>query len=387
MKNLLLLLPIIGALVLSGCSGSAEETADSIRLVPVEVVEIDQLEAYPVEERYVGKVEARRRSELAFEIAGTVEVVHFEEGEAVNAGDELARIDTARLDARKAELEAAQRQAEATLTLARSTEARFLALADTGAVAQQERDDAIEKRATAEAALDRIGAQLESIAVDLEKSVLRAPFEGTLVARRVDEGAVVSPEARVFALLETGTLEVRAALAAEAASHLSVGDELPVDFTDGSTRTMLIDRIVPTRDPRTRTIDVILSPQASAPLPARDGDLVTVPMIRTVGERGILLPRDSLTEGVRGLWACHVAVPDSESGEDVHRLDQRSVELIHAYADVVYARGPLAAGELVLAGGLHKIAPGQRVSIASKRSAPTFPDERTDSEIQPLAAE
>jgi len=362
------------ALLAAGC-GAPEEAPpdDEIHLAPVEVLEVERAEAYPVEERFVGRVEARRRSRLAFELGGTVESVVFDEGDRVERGEELAAIDTARLEARRNELEAALEQARADRRLAESTHRRNERLAKTGAVSEQELENARERLEASRAEIARVEAQLESVAVDLEKSVLRAPFDGRLAHRGVDEGAVVSPNEVVFELLESSVLEVRASMARGAVAALSAGDEVAVVLPGGKERSLPVRRVLPQRDEQTRTVDVILGvPETVTSL--RDGDLVTVTHSRRVNEPGFFLPRDALTESVRGLWACFVAVPAPEAGEEARRLERRNLEVLHAWANEVYVRGALESGDRVLASGLQKVAPDQRVRVVSVRRAEPRPE-------------
>ena len=77
---------------------------------------------------------------------------------------------------------------------------------------------------------------------------------------------------------------------------------------------------------------------------------------------GAWLPVSALSEGRRGLWRVFVAVPvPSAPGRAEIRV--ADVELIQAEADRVYVRGPLDAGELVVADGGHRVVPGQIVRL------------------------
>lgn len=373
MKSIHSLLGVLAVSMMIGCSGPGEDASTpEVRLVPVEVLEVVSAPGYEVEQRYVGKVEARRRSRLAFELGGSVEEVFFEEGEIVKKGDRLARIDTDRLEARERELTATLEQAVATRDLARATLDRYEALTDRRAVSAQEFDATRERLQTAEAVIRQVESQIESVRVDLEESELFAPFSGTLARRHVDEGAVVAPQQVVFELLETSHLEVRTGLAHEAVSGLKTGDEIVIATATKRAVSLPVLRILPQKDPRTRTVDVILD-ASKRELPLRDGDLVTVRRNLRVEEKGFFLPRDSLTESTRGLWACFVATPDPEAGPEAHRLDRRDLEVLHEYSDTVFVRGGIEDGEWVLSTGLQKIAPGQRVRIIEVEAAHTDP--------------
>ncbi|MEM6279988.1 MAG: efflux RND transporter periplasmic adaptor subunit [Verrucomicrobiota bacterium] len=350
------------AFVLAGC-GSAENTVtEQVRLAGVEVLELERSEGYPIQERFVGMVEARRHSEMAFELSGTIEKIHVEEGESVPEGTILASIDTSRLEARRDELEAALKQATATRDLAGKVLARFENLVERGGVSVQELDEAVERVAAATAGVNQIEAQLRSVEVDLEKSVLKAPYDGSVSRRHVDEGSVVSPNELVLEWLESGELEIRVGMASEAVAQLEPGEAIRVLSKAGEKIDLEVLRILPQRDRTTRTIDVILAvPDRASNL--RDGDLVSALRSEVVESEGFFLPRGALTESVRGLWACYVAIPEPEVSAEAYRLDRRDLEVLHEYSDRVFVRGAISEGDWVLSSGLQKVAPGQRVKI------------------------
>ncbi len=361
------LIGLLFGVSLVGCGGG-DDAVPEVNLTPVEVVVLEAAGSYPVREEFVGVVEARRRANLAFEVAGTVMEVRVDEGDAVEAGEELAAIDTARLESQRAELAAGIGEARATLKRAAADFERNRELRASRVIEAQQMDQIEEGFRTAEANVRRTEARLESVEVDLAKSAVLAPFAGTIARRMIDEGAVVSPNQVVFELLESGVLEVRAALAGEALTGLRVGDSVTV-AVGGEVREFPVERILPQRDARTRTVDVILA--VPGELGVRDGDLVTVRRDRDVAAQGFFLPRDSLTESSRGLWACFVAEPNGGSGELT--LDRRDVEVLHEYGDYVFARGAIGEGDQVVAGGLQKVAPGQRVRVVKSESLGGLP--------------
>lgn len=363
-----------GLLLLSGCGSDeagVEET--QIRLASAEVLEAKPSPGYPIEERFVGMVEARRRSELAFELAGTIEEVLVDEGESVAAGEILARIDTSRLKAREEELSAALKQAIASRDLAGKVLERIERLVKQGGVSVQDLDEAVERLEAATAGVTQIEAQLKSVEVDLTKSILLSPYDGTVARRHVDEGTVVSPNEIVFEWLEAGALEVRVGMATEAVGQLKPGGRVEVRSKAGELIELEVLRILPQRDRATRTVDVILSLPSNKHL-LRDGDLVSALRTEVVETPGFFLPRDALTESVRGLWACYVALPDPEAGAEAHRLDRRDLEVLHEYPDRVFVRGAISEGDWVLANGLQKVAPGQRVKILGVEEPRSLPD-------------
>ncbi|MEM7698110.1 MAG: efflux RND transporter periplasmic adaptor subunit [Verrucomicrobiota bacterium] len=366
------------ALLLNSCAekdAQDEGAAQDLRLAPVKVVEVEKKSGYPVIDSFVAVVEARRRSQLAFEIPGTLEKAKVDEGVSVEAGAILATLDTSRLRARLAELEASRAEATATLQLARTTLTRDQNLRRSNAVSQQKVDQSLQQRDAAIANLSGVEAQIESVRVDLSKSELRAPYPARIARRYLDEGAVVAAGTPAFDILETGALEVRAALSSDAMRELVAGDQVSVILPNSPQPIALeVLRVLPQRDAATRTIDVILKVPETLATKLRDGDLVSVESSREVLSEGFFLPRDALTESIRGLWACYIALPDPDAAPGAYALARRDLEVLQAYEDRVFVRGPIESGDWVLASGLQKIAPGQRVQIAEVERS------RTDSE-------
>lgn len=156
--------------------------------------------------------------------------------------------------------------------------------------------------------------------------------------------------------LEAGALEIRVGMASDAVSGLQSGVMVDMVSPTGEGFALEVLRILPQRNRAARTVDVILAaPPERAAL--RDGDLVTALRREIITERGFFLPREALTESVRGLWACYVAVPDAGTGAGTYRLDRRDLKLLHDYPDRVFVRGVIREGDRVLASGIQKVAP------------------------------
>jgi len=334
---------------------------DARRVLPVRTVAVERAEAYSILRQYTGQWEAARTSQLGFELGGTLLELNVEEGETIPSGALLARVDTLRLDARKAEIKAALAEARAGRDLAESTFTRIAEAAARGAVSDQRRDEAAQELALREATLARVEAQLVSVETDLDKAILRAPFAGTVTKRWVDEGQVVGAGSPVLTLQETEAWELRVGLSARQAAQINVGETVMINHRGESLEGMIV-RVLPARDGATRTVDVIVQPRIRMDF-LRAGDLATVGFARTQTQDGVWLPLSALTEDVRGLWATYVTMPTETPGE--YRLERRSLTVQHLAEGRAFVSGPLVQGELVVAEGLHRIVSDQRVRLVN----------------------
>ena len=359
----LVLLAAAGGLGLRGSTAPSVSEREASPLA-VRVASAQREAGYLSAQRFVGRVEFAQTAELSFELGGKVAALRVDEGDRVEKGDVLASLDTARLRARRDELLAGRREAQAQLELARLRDRRARALVAEDVISPQQGDDARLEATARRASLARVRAQIASIEVDLSKSELRAPFAGEVAARHLDSGVVVDAGAPVFRLLESARPEVRLGVSPEVAAAIAPGDSVEI-FVHGAGVEGRVAAVLPERRSETRTVAVrIALPGASAAGPVyRDGDLAELRWQREVSSPGYWLPRDALTEGSRGLWAVYVA-EDSES--ERRRLVRRPVEVIHESDQRVYVRGALEPGEDVVQSGVHRLVPDQLVRVAAE---------------------
>ncbi|MEL7536137.1 MAG: efflux RND transporter periplasmic adaptor subunit [Pseudomonadota bacterium] len=362
--RVLALLPLV---VLAACgsdAGDANRRANEILVVPVD--RLQEVPSYSAITQFAGRVEAPRQSLIGFELGGEIAAIEVEEGDVVAAGDMLARLDRARLRTARREAAAALDQAVASAGLAKATLERTEEARSFDGVSAQELDQARQAAAAADAAKLAAEAVLARIDVDLEQSVLRAPYAARVVRRAVDEGVIVAAGQPVLGLEETGPREVRIGVSAAVASGLEPGSLHTLSIGDRPVEAQL-RAVVPSRDPVTRTLDAIFVLDDSASFP---GDLARLKFSRNIDDRGFWLPLNALTEANRGLWSVYVVEP--ASAEDAtppgasHRLSPRAVEVLHQTEDAVFARGALETGELYVTDGLHRIVAGQYVRLGSQ---------------------
>ncbi|MEM6394123.1 MAG: HlyD family efflux transporter periplasmic adaptor subunit [Planctomycetota bacterium] len=365
-------------------------------VVPALVVAVESAlveRSYPVEVRYAGRVEAARRSSLGFELGGRVKGIGVREGQSVVLDQPLGELDTTRLVSAKTEAELAVKQAAASEALARLVRDRVLAAFARKGATEQERDEAVQGYAVAVAATARAQAAVDRVQTDIDKSQIKAPFDGVVVRRLVDEGAVVSAGQGVLELMESVGPEARVGVAGDAAERLMVGQRYTVEVDRRQMEAAVI-AVLPVREARTRALEVLLRVEAqlggvaglaSRSMPVRErrvgpeplpvvteGDLVLLSLGRRVEAANVALPVSALTEGVRGLWACYVAEPLEEDAVRAdgatHRLARRDVAVLDQRvgedgAVVVRVWGAVRAGELVVMDGLQRVMPGLGVRV------------------------
>lgn len=174
-------LALAAAWALATACGGTEADAHGGGGPPPPVVESLVIRPTPVEDvvELVGQLETAESVVIKPEIAGVVASVEFEEGRPVKAGEPLLRLRDAEQRARLAE-------ARAQLALAADVYRRTKELAEMNA-----RSAAELERARAEH--DIAKARLELAHIELDRTVIRAPFDGVMGARLVSPGERVTP--------------------------------------------------------------------------------------------------------------------------------------------------------------------------------------------------
>jgi RND family efflux transporter MFP subunit len=156
-----------------------------------------------------GSIRARRTTALGPVVPGRITEIFVEEGDEVAAEAPIFQIDPGPYEIGVQAAEAGLALARAQLAEAREEAERTRKLSDKKMVSDQGHRRARTRRAVASAQLEQAEAQLEQARYDLSRTLVRAPYAGTIVERNVHEGAMAmaAPGMAVVVLQESGTLE------------------------------------------------------------------------------------------------------------------------------------------------------------------------------------
>lgn len=153
-----------------------------------------------------------RRATLSVEAPGRVVALDMERGQTVEAGQVLLRLDVGRTTVAASAASANVTQAEAALAQAERERSLAERLVQSGSASARSLDQAQDARALAEAALESARAQVRLSRRGLTEAVLRAPFGGTVVERRVEMGEYVMPGSPVAELMDASLLRAEVLL-------------------------------------------------------------------------------------------------------------------------------------------------------------------------------
>ncbi|NRA01590.1 MAG: efflux RND transporter periplasmic adaptor subunit [Myxococcales bacterium] len=204
-----------------------------------------------------GSVAARRSSPLAPSVSGRIVSVEVEVGDEVAEGDPLFQIEPgpyglalqrARAGLELARAESAEAQAEAS----RSQELARKEIAST-----QQRVRAETRAKIAHARVEQAEAEVEQARSDLDRTVVRAPYTGSIVERSAHEGMMATPATTVVVIQETGELEAVLDVPEASLALIRPGDQVRV-FAEGAAEPLrgTVRSVSARIDPASRTYSV-----------------------------------------------------------------------------------------------------------------------------------
>lgn len=161
--------------------------------MPVEAARV-QTGTGRLEVTAVGSLEANESTVIRSEIAGRITAIRFKEGERATKGSVLLTINSE-------EFEAQLNQIKAVVELNKMNFERAQQLRPEGLIAERAYDEA-------QSRLKESEASLSLAKVRLEKSIIRAPFNGRLGLRQVSPGDFVQPGQAIVNLEDTDSIKV-----------------------------------------------------------------------------------------------------------------------------------------------------------------------------------
>ncbi|PCI63791.1 MAG: hypothetical protein COB37_04175 [Kordiimonadales bacterium] len=347
-----------GALALR-LTAQSKTADDSLGALPVRTTVVKIEPGYFSKRSFTGRAVAGRTSQLAFERGGKVIAIAVDLGHTVKTGDMLATLDTARLAATKDQLIAQREEAKAKLDLATRTLTRARDTFKQGHASAQRLDEAEANAIGLRASVTMLTASLAAVDVDISSSSIKAPFNGTITARMLDEGTVVVPGTALLELTETDRMEGHIGMPPEHATAVKNGAS--VELYDG--RSTLIEgpnlrSVLPNIEGRTRTVMVTFDLPANS---VSRGELVSAVVQDWREATGSWLPLRALSSDVRGLWRVYKVVTRNGAAQ----VQFENVQILYSDANRAFVTGTLSHGDIVISDGVARLAPGQRVSLGT----------------------
>src|SRR6184192_3658939 len=251
---------VLAVVLLTG--GGAFVSALPVRLTPATMVSPVRAGAMLVVSGYVV---AQRKAAVASKGTGRLVYIGVVEGDRVRAGQVIARIEDADVKAQLAQAQANVQLSRAELHDAERSLARERLLGDSGFSSQASFDAAEARYDRVKAGIAAAEAAVDAARVALENTVIRAPFDGTVLTKNADVGEVVAPlaasafsKSAVVTVADLRSLQVEADVAESNLEAISPGQpcEIVLDAYPDARYPGSVAMIVPTADRAKATVQV-----------------------------------------------------------------------------------------------------------------------------------
>lgn len=343
-------------------ASAQQQPAPAVVVAPARMLELAETATF------TGRVTALQRVDIQARVTGFVETRDFDEGEVVEAGKILFKIEDDAYSAAVDEVQGSIMAAEAQRRLDEIERDRKRTLVERDTVAQSELDIAEAQLGRAEGELQRLRGQLSRARLDLSYTQIAAPFTGVIGLSDVDVGALVGPESGKLATLTrldpisvefpvatAELLQYRRRVAAGQASEtasvtltladgVAYPDKGDIDFVDAQvsqgTDTVIVRALFDNPE------GLLL-----------DGALVGVSLAQDQPAAVLAVPQQAVQRDMAGAF---VLVVDDRSSVELRRIDVARV----AEGFAVIADG-LTEGENVITEGVNKVRPGLTVDAAA----------------------
>lgn len=233
-----------------------------------------------------GTTVSNEEVELRSETSGKITQILFEEGKRVKKGDLLVKINDA-------ELQATLKKNLSRETLARDKEARFKQLLEKNMTSQQEYDVALSE-------LNGVIADVEFTRAQIEKTEVRAPFDGIVGLRSVSVGSFISTQTSIAKLQSINPIKIDFSVPQKYFGVLKEGKSINVKLPNtGKTFIGKIYAVEPKIEENTRTVKAraLVSNERNELTP---GAYVEVEIILEELSSAILVPSFTIVPDIEG---------------------------------------------------------------------------------------
>jgi membrane fusion protein (multidrug efflux system) len=287
-----------------------------------------------------GSILANEEVELRSEISGKIVQILFIEGAYVNKGDLLVKINDA-------DLQAQLRKAASKVKLIEDRETRQRQLAENQMISKEDYESTLNDVEASKAEYDLIKAQID-------KTEIRAPFNGVIGLREVSEGSFVTTSNIIARLQSLSNLKVDFAIPQKYAAQVKIGDELDFKLSGSDFQYKArIFAIEPKIDPSTRTLKLraICTANYKGLFP---GAFANVELNLKQTDEAILIPTVTIVPELKGqlvyVFKSGIANPRKV---EIGLREEKKVQILSG----------LAEGDTVITSGILQIRPGAKVKI------------------------
>jgi RND family efflux transporter MFP subunit len=347
-----------GASAASAASATPAAAAPVLLLAPEDMATLQpsQLASGPV---ITGSVQPERRADLRAEVAAVVLQVFKESGEAVRAGEALMRLDDTAIRDSLTSADEALRAAQQAFDQSERQVQRLKTLQAQGMTSTQALEDAEVRRNNAQSDLVAAKTRVVAARQQLQRTTVRAPFDGVLSERKASVGDTVQIGKELIKVIDPRSMRFEGLVSADRLSELRTGQRVSFRVNGYAQGDFYgkVRRIDAAANATTRQVALIVDFQDPATAPKVAG-LFAEGRVETGSVQGLMVTEASV---VRSGEAAHVWRVDGKMLSKVEvKLGERD-----SRSGNTPLRSGLVAGDRVLRNPGSALVNGQRVEFAA----------------------
>lgn len=300
-----------------------------------------------------GLVTPAEEHEIGVEVSATVNEVLFREGEAVEVGDLLLKLNDRKLKLKLDGARANVEEARANHEQAKSTHERNASIYKTGVISEQTylQSDAAYKGAKAN--LRRAISAFDISREELADTEVKSPVSGVVTRRNVESGHSVTPMDRLGVIRVQTALRVESFVSQKDINHVRVGmaAEVSSPAVPGRMFVGRVDRVASSAQPATGNFEVGVVVDDTGAL-LRDGMSAMVEFRAAPQEDMLAIPRAALVDRGRRLMVYRVVDDRAQAVEPLLGVGN---------AEHVPVLSGLNSGDEILVSNLRLISDGQLI--------------------------
>lgn len=349
-KKIIIAIAVIGAFILlalpklipSGQASDLIEKRDGEKNILAVRIKVISPQDFDNKILVNGTISSNEEVDLQSEIPGKIVKILFIEGARVKKNQLLVKINDSELQAQLKKLEFRRQLAE-------EKEFRQKALLEREGISRESYDAALNE-------LNTIRADIELLQAQLDKTEIKAPFDGIVGLRSVSVGAYITPSTKIAALQANNPVKIDFSIPQKYYNLIKPGSEVKFRISSlGKLFKARVYAVEPKIDPSTRTIQIrALCPNDNGEL--MPGSFAEIELFLEKQSNAILVPSESIIPDIQGervfLYEEGIAKP------------RKVMTGLRTEKDVQIIEG-LSKGDSVIVSGIIQLRPNLRVGIES----------------------
>lgn len=281
-------------------------------------------------------------------------------GTMVKQGDVVAEMDTKPLQLQQAEQNALIKRAQAQLSYLETNLKRQQDLVKAKSISANSVEQTQSQRDVAASDLTVANIRLEQINEQLNRSVIKAPFDGVVSARLRRSGETVSAGTVLASLTDMSQLEIRVQVPLQFVNHVHVGQALDV-FAYGIQQSGTVDSMVPNSQNISHAYEMRLAFDNVNALAI--GQLVSVAIPMKASKTSLVVNQDALVLREKGTFVFRAKADNT--------VEQVAVVANENVGDLIAIDAALSAGDRVVVRGADGLQEGALIEeLNTSGSAP-----------------